>query len=769
MSKTVLLIAFFVLGMSVPAAPGALQNALAQTIVSHEEGFVVDGVTLAPITGALVTFYKTDPTTGASQPAGTGTTDAAGKYYVLLSADNYRRVVSAQGYQESAYPGQYGQTSAHQHDIELVSAAAGSELRGKLYDATSGSPLENVSVDIHGTRHRDFKTNFSATSEYVVRLPGPDDYVVRFSKPSFVDFGLEYTVAEAGSSGVQSIPLMPRSEPWGWVSVSVYTVSGDRPVGVDVTFSSKDRSWSFVAPTGSSGTVSAVAFEGAIAAEVADPRYGDGSASGNVVAGSNNGLKIVLGGSGSGEKARVEGRVIDEAGNVVGGAAVRLNNEYVYYAATEGKAAEPVASSPDSPASTSVMRAYPCCDYEYQETTTDSDGTFGFSTYAGNKRISVEARGFGYANRLVTVSGGETARADFTLEKVPGYTVKVTGAVIDANTGKPVSGASVNVENVEWSRYNYTTTDPQGRFMVMTMPGYTNVVVRVDQYCCVVYASEGTAEGSGGSSSGSGGTASDPVASNSTESSTAGPAVASPLVPSRDSKGPEYYTYVTSFESNDGDTVTLDIKLKPKPEPDSKIIGYVVDSKTNQAIPGAYVYVQNEDTGDWGYASTDENGSFIFTVRAGHHLVGASAEGHFQRMVAVDVGSKDVQRVDLILVAGEQKYAPYEEHYYKCPPDADCAAPMMEASDSQAPSSYSTGGSQASSVGRSTAFAGNDGQASYSGKGGLPKYGEKIDLDELREKCTAGILECRSVPGPEIALVAVGVLGAVAVLRSRRK
>ena len=383
-------------------------------------------------------------------------------------------------------------------------------------------------------------------------------------------------------------------------------------------------------------------------------------------------------------------------------------------------------------------------DGDDQELTTGPDGKFRFETFGGPRQVSATAKGFAQSVVTVQAVDGQTVRADLKLEKVPTRDSTVHGRVVDARSGLPLLGAGVSLSNLEWNRYEYASTDAAGVFSFTTIPGWSMI--------SVFYYGEPVAI-----------RLDDAVVDSSMP-------IMGPVVPVK-----QYYNYVEAFGVKSGDT-SLDIKLEPKPDATIALTGYVVDPAAKRGVAGASVSVWNQDTGDWGSATTDEVGSFKILVRAGHYSANAYAPGHLQGAVMFVVLDGAVsKRVDIQVPAGESKYAPCDDCY---------PSPMLmekggvSGSSSGALSAGSSGsggnGSTRASLGSGGAPAAGDSAAvptgadssraaSYVGSGGgLPPYDPK---GAGGAGATAGDA---SVPfvGATIVLVVLAVM-AIALRRGR--
>lgn len=476
------------------------------------------------------------------------------------------------------------------------------------------------------------------------------------------------------------------------------------------------------------------------------------------------------------KNAVLEGTVTDaKTGRPIANAWVNAYPNYDHRLAAEGSTSDPATGggSSGSAGSTVVVdcadadgafrdcAAPPCCQ-EGNSTQTDSSGRYRMAMYPGTYQFNVGAQEYGQHMEQLTLADNEQRRADVKLQPIPGDSVTVRGIVVDKATGKPVAGAWVSVENQEWGHYNGAQAGEDGRFELKTKPGWTLLWVRVDGgYGYAQPATAGSTEPAQADqpvSSDGNGTAASPAPSG----IRAPDSMPRPYIQSEGS----YYPWVKGQRFAEDQTVDLRVELQPKPKADVRIQGYVLNATSKTPIAGAYVSVHNEDTGDWGNAQTDKDGSFVLMGRAGTHTINANADGYFQNAAVVAVKGPST-RVDLALEPGQGRG-------YCC---IAYAAGMEKgaAMDSSAPppvSPASPGTSSGTMQGRATAQAsasgaagsGNQQAATYNALGeGLGPYDASTAPAPGSASTTAN-----AAPGPGL-LVALAGLGAAALLVARRK
>ncbi|HVM46154.1 MAG TPA: carboxypeptidase-like regulatory domain-containing protein [Candidatus Thermoplasmatota archaeon] len=456
--------------------------------------------------------------------------------------------------------------------------------------------------------------------------------------------------------------------------------------------------------------------------------------------------------------AIIEGRVVDANGNPVRGAEVSLQGrcchiipmpaEDVPY--REGNTSTGGGSSGNGSGASGATaiaspRIAPPPYYhdDYATTYTDDDGRFRFAAYGGPRQVTAWAKGYAQTTVEVDAVPNETTRVELTLEKVPESDAVIAGRVIDARTGAPLAGAQVSVRSLEWGRYGWAETGPDGSFRVTTVPGWTEISVnyypRHEEPMPLADADA----------------ASKPM-----------------ILPVR---GPQYYPDMQLVKLRSGEN-TLNAALEPKPQPNIALVGYVVDPETKKAVSGARVNVWNHENGDWGEAVTDATGSYKILVRPGHYSGSAWKEGYLGGTQSFRVGEDASQRVDILLPSGTPKYAPcygaddgcgsYPMPAYAEPMGApavseDAKAGGLAAASAPSPTAAAPPATTAADLDRTR------GQSFEGSGGGLPPYDpEDGAAPRTGEDGTQG--DVVQVPGLGALGAALALVGA-AVLAMRRR
>ncbi|HLE46808.1 MAG TPA: carboxypeptidase regulatory-like domain-containing protein [Candidatus Thermoplasmatota archaeon] len=433
----------------------------------------------------------------------------------------------------------------------------------------------------------------------------------------------------------------------------------------------------------------------------------------------------------AGERALIQGTVKDADGKPIQDAYVNVQPDYRCKGDVCTATSYPSESSQEGDVSFYYEPRYG----QYNGTTTGPDGKYSLRVAPGELLVSADAQNFVREEEGVTAAGGETKTVDLVMEKVPADSVKVSGVVRDADTGKPVPYAQVNLENQQWGHYNYTMTDKDGKYEFWTKPGYTIATASAYRYYyapCVAGAEDSSSSEPSGTVASSGG-------------------VAKPMPPCDGSgeRDQEYFPRAVTFVGAAGEPQALDVDLEPRPAPSSTFKGYVVNQTSQKGVAGVAVSFYNERTHDYGSAVTDEYGSYQIKIHGGYYTVRAYAAGFFDAVVNAEIGDKDEARLDLFLTPGERKYGggccwAYAESGKGGAPYATTAASSGPRSTAP-PAAMASGGGD----GASTDASAEGGQQSYLGSGGgLGPY-KPASQDPGGSSPAPGILV--------LALVALGV------------
>ncbi|MEA3166332.1 MAG: CarboxypepD reg-like domain [Thermoplasmata archaeon] len=410
------------------------------------------------------------------------------------------------------------------------------------------------------------------------------------------------------------------------------------------------------------------------------------------------------------------------------------------------------------------IACYGCYYGGYNSTMTDANGHFSMGAWSGENQLSVYHNDFVGHSEAFKLSAGERATHDVVMQAYPDKTAHLVGKVTDAKTGKGLSFASVSVRSPQYGPGECSqaegsssgsggggTADPasggESKSMAYPYPGYSQ--------CAITMHSDGSFEGD--------------VTPGYTilsvyayqDCSTRSDADGSGST----TCGPEYLQFSRTLVLPDNATTRVDVALQSRAAPDATVSGYLVDSETGQAIPGAQVSFNSQETYAGGYATTDSDGSFKIRLRSGYHSVYAYAPGHFswEGVLQVKAGSSDF---DVKLTPGQEQYGGYCCYYAMEGKSgmmtADAAAPPMAAGGSGSGGASGVAANDASSDQQTT------GDSYEDLGGGLGPY----DASE-RSQATAnsdgelGPSDGKGAPGPGV-LLAFAALGAVLVIRRRK-
>ncbi len=341
------------------------------------------------------------------------------------------------------------------------------------------------------------------------------------------------------------------------------------------------------------------------------------------------------------------------------------------------------------------------------------------------------------------LSEDDSADATFELEPLPERSVTLSGVVTNADNGSVIEGASVQAHVADAGDYGYTTTDENGYWELEVRPGYT--LIRVSHWGAPVHyetmeARSGQAPAAQEDAEGGAEDAPEPMASS------------VPAIAPHEPDGPGYHPRVHTLETKADSSHDVDLELQPEKEPTTTIVGYVIDEETDEAIPDARVHLQNHDTGDWGRAVTDGDGSFRFETLEGYHTLSLHTSGYLPVAVNTNAPDSGTHRIDLKARAGEA----VNEGWWH-PQDGEGRhgdSPIREPAYESDASSDDGGRSEQSSGSASMdRAAGNAGEGNLHGSGGgLGPY-------------EANTVDGQEAPAPGLLVLVVVALAALAVRR----
>ena len=287
------------------------------------------------------------------------------------------------------------------------------------------------------------------------------------------------------------------------------------------------------------------------------------------------------------------------------------------------------------------------------QATTNYAGYFSLSVKAGTYTLTLSKQGYQASTTQVKVDPGENQSVVFTLTE---STATITGRVTDAETGDPVSGATITAGSEQ------TTTDSGGSFslgvdatsytLTVSKQGYqTSTPLRVtvgpgETQNVIITLTKSTATINGRVTDAESG---DPVRGvtvttdgGQTTTDTDGSFSLSVVVG----------THTLTLRKEGYDTNTLQVNVSPGETKDvhatlsessSTITGTVTDAKTGNPINGATIKVNGEQ------ATTDSGGSFSLSVKAGTYTMTITQQGYKTSTNPITVDPGTTKNVPMII------------------------------------------------------------------------------------------------------------------------
>jgi len=199
---------------------------------------------------------------------------------------------------------------------------------------------------------------------------------------------------------------------------------------------------------------------------------------------------------------------------------------------------------------------------EWNQTWTNRDGYYELMTAEGTIEYSVDKDNYYRYEDEFYISDKEEKNVTVHLEKKPPKNSKVYGNVYDDDTQEPMEGANVYLENKDTEDGEFTQTDKEGYYEIMTAEGLIGLNVWAD----------------------------------------------------------DYKHHYEEFDLEKDEEKMVDVYLKPKPPENSLIYGYVYekDSRGGEPIEGANVNVYNQDADTWNGTRTDPDGYFSIRTSEGY-------------------------------------------------------------------------------------------------------------------------------------------------------
>jgi hypothetical protein len=371
--------------------------------------------------------------------------------------------------------------------------------------------------------------------------------------------------------------------------------------------------------------------------------------------------------------AWVEGRLTDQKGNSLPDMPVELYQWEAMHRIMEqlGETEHHYGSPP--------MRA-----------TTDETGRFRASIYSGSIEASVWADGFTSASGHAWVEPGQTVTIDLQMFRLPEPSVKITGKVIDASTGKPIPGARIEIQHLGFDAWECINHESDDMMWDEPMPMPRPMIVGVD--------SDTATEIAGAQPGGEYGWTPSciTIRSDGTFSGTMMPDVfilrayadAWHLCPKDESGCPSYFAAARTLRAAENQEIDIVMKLHPAPRPNAFVAGRITDADTGAGVAGVSIDV----SGPSGYfsAHSDEAGNYRVAVVPGHYEINTWSDRYHQWVSNVLVAPDSTAGVDAQLYPGASRGCCYRtlESMHDDGPFVDKVAPApMRATDGRAQTS----------------------------------------------------------------------------------
>lgn len=402
---------------------------------------------------------------------------------------------------------------------------------------------------------------------------------------------------------------------------------------------------------------------------------------------------------------------------------------------------------------------------------TGVDGTYRIALRPGTVHLSAWADRHLSQERVVELGPGEEREVDLTLERVPPDSVVLTGRVVDAETGEGIPYAQVSVENQRWGAWNGTQTDETGLFTLTTKPGYTIFTVSAWKHYWLQACDEpvplpaSAEEGE--------------VAPSSAAVSEEAVRAPEPYPDCSRERDREYFSHVTTFVGTTGPR-TVNVELQPRPGPDATFQGWVVNATSEEGVADVHVSFHNEATGEWGQATTDEDGSYTIPVRAGYYTIRTWADGYYDGAQNAVIATGETKELTIFVQPGKRS------HGHCCIAYAETAAVAREESFAGDDAGKAGGGAPAVAMDSASAGEGAadplppgaptetqeaSGEQTFQGTGGgLGPYSASANGETPPEDAVPnGEEDPETAPTPApglfLAALAIGVAAIVAGLR----
>ncbi|MGM7702003.1 carboxypeptidase regulatory-like domain-containing protein [Pseudalkalibacillus sp. Hm43] len=532
-------------GVTVTANDASTVNFVLQPNPGTVQGQVTDQ-NGNPISSALVEVVNL-----AGLVIDTTTTNASGDYIIDdLAPGDYKLRVSKAAFTTEVLG---FNLSAGETEVLNVSLRPNpGTLTGTVTDAASGNPIQNATVQVtNGLGVTVATTMTDASGDYTVPRLAPGSYTVTFIAEGYgsQSIGAKIRSAETTTLNVELVKLV------GAISGTVTDNSGNTLSGATVEIFLNNI---LVASTttDSNGTyVINNLIPGAYTVSVSKENFGTETVGASVVENQTSIANVSL----TPDPGTLTGTVLTTTGDPIEGAVLTVK---------------------DSRTGANITQVL-----------TNNQGIYTATGLApGTYIITAQAEDFQSQQKGATILSNQTTTANFTLEANP---ASVTGTIINASTGLPITGVVIEVKVVDFNGNVVTTTftDLNGQYEVNNLMPAT-------------YGIQASA--------------------------------------------PDFQTNSATVTLQPGETSVTNVTLTPEP---GSIIGTITDTSGN---PLSNVLIRIvDDTGFLvGTVLTDSNGDYVFDGLApGNYTVTAIAEGFQSSSTGAIVQSNETTVVNQSLVS----------------------------------------------------------------------------------------------------------------------
>jgi hypothetical protein len=216
----------------------------------------------------------------------------------------------------------------------------------------------------------------------------------------------------------------------------------------------------------------------------------------------------------------------------------------------------------------------------WSNTISDSSGFYSINVEPGDVRVFASVKEYiNFRSDRLVVNENEILWINISLDFHPAELSKIYGYVIDKDSGDPIEDVYVYLEwGTSYRGYwNETTTDSTGFFIINAAGGRVELAFEKQAYIT-------------------------------------------------------YYTQ--DFRVYDSDTIWVNVSMILSPVENSRICGYVTDSKSNAFIENAYIFLDwNDDNGSYleYEVLTDSDGFYSIDIPAGETYLFIYAQNYIQK------------------------------------------------------------------------------------------------------------------------------------------